>query len=161
MTWFTVFHPPSAHTDMDNITNLAVGGGLSMGLQEDLRRAVFGKGVAYRPREWRSKEGRIRQARENLYHFLSDWLDGKNPSRRRLSPETFGKPERAGGWPKGLKSEYLRLLRRAWLEFEEIRAEVIAEDPEIMLSLETEVGEEEIEVLNGLGYEERFAKLPL
>ncbi len=132
-----------------------------MSLQEDLRRAVFGEGVVYRSREWRSKEGRIRQARENLYHVLNDWLGGKNPSKRRISPEAFALPEKAGGWPKELKSEYLRLHRRAWLEFEKIRAEVIAEDPEVMRHLETAAGEDETEVLNGLGYEERFANLPL
>ena len=88
-------------------------------------------------------------------------MAGKNSSRRRLSPETFDLPEKAGGWPEAIKSEYLRLHQRAWLEFEKIRAEVMAENPEVMLNLETAVEEEETEVLAGLGYEERFANLPL
>ncbi len=131
-----------------------------MSLQEDLRRAVFGEGVAYRPPEWRTKDGRIRQANENLTHVLNDWIRGKTSCGRRLSFETYDLPEKAGGWSMEMKSEYLSFHRRAWLEFEKIRSEIISEAPKVMESLETEARREEEAVLSGLGYEERFANIP-
>lgn len=131
-----------------------------MCLQEDLRRAVFGEGVAYRPPEWRTKNGRIRQANENLAHVLSDWVRGKTYFYRKLSFDTYILPEKAGGWSVEMRSEYLRFHRRAWLEFEKIRSEIISEAPEVMKSLEAEAGREEEYVLDGLGYEERFANIP-
>ncbi len=131
-----------------------------MCLQENLRRAVFGEGVAYRPPEWRTKDGRIRQANENLTHVLNDWVREKTSFGRRLSFQTFDLPEKAGGWSKKMKSEYLRFHRRAWLEFEKIRSEIISESPEVMGRIEAEAGREEEAVLSGLGYEERFANIP-
>ncbi len=131
-----------------------------MCLQEDLRRAVFGEGVAYRPPDWRTKDGRIRQANENLTHVLNDWVREKNSLGRRLSFQTFDLPEKAGGWSKKMKREYLRFHRRAWLEFEKIRSEIISETPEVMEHIEAEAGREEEDVLSGLGYEERFANIP-
>ena len=131
-----------------------------MSLREDLRRAVFGEGAAYRPREWRSKEGRIRQARGNLEHVLDDWVEGGNPFNKKFSLNSYTLPESSGGWREEWRRAYHRFYQQAWFEFEKIRAEVTAEEPEVMAGLEAEAGKEEAIVLNGLGYEERFANLP-
>ena len=56
-----------------------------MSIRADLRRAVFGKGVAHRPPEWRTRDWRIRQANENLTHILNDWSSWKTSFGRKVS----------------------------------------------------------------------------
>ncbi len=131
-----------------------------MSIRTDLRRAVFGEGVAHRPPEWRTRDGRIRQANENLTHILNDWVHGKTSFGRKLSFETYDLPEKAGGWSLEMKSEYLGFHQRAWIEFEKIRSEIISEASIVMEIIEIGAGREEEAILNGLRYEERFANLP-
>lgn len=100
-----------------------------MSLQNELRYAVFGEGMCRMPGRGRSRDEQIRQARENLTRVLNDWINGKNSCRRKLSPGTFTLPEKAGGWPRVLMDEYLSFHRRAWLEFEKIRLEVLSGTP--------------------------------
>ena len=131
-----------------------------MFLRVDLKRAVFGEGAAHRSPEWRTRDGQIRQANENLTHALSDWVRGKTSFGRKLSFETYDLPEKAGGWSMEMKSEYLGFHQRAWIEFEKIRSEIISETSKMIESIEIGAGREEKAVLNGLSYEERFANLP-
>lgn len=142
-----------------------------MSLQDDLRRGVFGEEAVYRTREGRTKEGRVRQAYDNLNHILDGWLAGNNTFSRKLTLETYSLPEKEGGWHGEWKSEYIRLYEQLWRKFEKIRAEVISEDPGVMTGLEEKAGKEETDVLEGLSsfsgnhpsqdYDERLANLPI
>ena len=131
-----------------------------MSIQADLRRAVFGEGIAHRPPEWRTRDGRLRQANENLTNVLSDWVRGKTSFGRKLSFDSYDIPEKAGGWSIEMKNEYLRFHQLACFEFEKIRSEISSEASKVMESIEIGAGREEQTVLSGLGYEERFANLP-